>query len=59
MVKNLNGDKARGLMVFLGVFFFHKCWENLKEDIMAFFREFRSKRRFEKSIIASFISLIP
>ncbi len=40
-------------------FFFQTCWETLKEDIMAVFREFNGKRRFEKSINATFISLIP
>jgi hypothetical protein len=49
--------KPRGMMGFPWVFF-NKCWEILKEDIMAVFREFHSKRRFEKSINATFISLI-
>jgi hypothetical protein len=36
--------------------FFQTCWEVLKEDIMAVFREFHGQGSFEKSI---FISLIP
>jgi hypothetical protein len=58
VVKNLNGDTALEPYGFsLG--FFHTCWEILKEVIMAVFREFHGKGRFEKNIIATFISLIP
>ena len=58
MVKNLNGDKApRPVGFSLG--FFQTCWEVLKEDIMAVFREFCSRGSFEKIINANFISLIP
>ena len=39
--------------------FFQTCWEVLKEDIMAVFREFHDLGSFEKSFDTTFISLIP
>lgn len=38
--------------------FFQKCWEVLKEDILAVFKEFHSKQKFEKSFNATLVSLI-
>lgn len=39
--------------------FFHTCWDVLKEDIMTVFHEFYREWRFEKSLNATFIALIP
>jgi len=47
------------LTIFHWLFFFQKCWEVLKEDIMVVFKEFHGRGHFEKSINATFISLIP
>jgi hypothetical protein len=58
----LNGDNAPGLdfsLAFFFPFFFQKCREVLKEDIMAAFKEFHGRGHFEKSINATFISQIP
>jgi hypothetical protein len=35
---------------------FQTCWEILKEDIMAVFKEFHGRGSFEKSINATFTS---
>ena len=34
--------------------FFQKCWEVLKDDIMAIFKEFHNRGKFEKSFNATF-----
>ena len=39
--------------------FYHKFWDLLTVDIMAFMKEFHSRGRLSKSIDASFIALIP
>jgi hypothetical protein len=39
--------------------FIKACWVILKEDIMAVFQEIHNKGIFEKSLNATFISLIP
>jgi len=39
--------------------FFQHCWDIVKEDVMGLFLEFHSKGVFEKSLNATFISLIP
>jgi hypothetical protein len=39
--------------------FFHKCWEVVGDDIMDFFEEFHTHCKFEKSLNATFIALIP
>ncbi|XP_075092306.1 uncharacterized protein LOC107821421 [Nicotiana tabacum] len=39
--------------------FFRKCWDILKEDIMAAFNNFHSQEMFEKSFNATYIALIP
>jgi hypothetical protein len=57
VVKELQGDKSPGPDGFsLG--FVQTCWEVIKEDIMAVFRDFHSKGRFQKSLNATFIALI-
>jgi hypothetical protein len=39
--------------------FFHKCWEVVGDDVMNFFEEFHTHCKFEKSLNATFITLIP
>ena len=39
--------------------FFVKCWEIMKEDVMATFQNFHSHEIFEKSFNATYIALIP
>jgi hypothetical protein len=39
--------------------FFQKCWEFLKNDLMAIFAEFHNRGQFEKSFNATFVSLVP
>jgi hypothetical protein len=51
VVRNLNGDNAVGPDGF-SLDFFQKCWEVLKEDILAVFKEFHGRGH------ATFISLI-
>jgi hypothetical protein len=58
VVRDLNGDKALGPDGFT-MAFFKRCWDVVKEDIMAVFMEFHSRRKFEKSFNATFVSLIP
>jgi hypothetical protein len=38
---------------------FRKCWGVLKKDIMAVFSEFHNSCQFERSLNATFVSLIP
>jgi hypothetical protein len=47
VVRNFNGDKAPGPDGFF-MAFFQKYWEALK-DIMAVFKEFHSRGKFEES----------
>lgn len=56
-MRAMNGDKALGPYDF-SMAFFQTCWEVLKKDIMAIFKEFNSRGKFEKSLNATFISLI-
>jgi hypothetical protein len=58
VVLNLNADKAPGLDGFT-MSFFQKCWDVLKQDIMAVFSKFHNRRQFEKSFNATYVSLIP
>ena len=39
--------------------FFQACWSILKTDLMAVFHHFFAKVQFEKSLNATFITLIP
>jgi hypothetical protein len=58
VIKELQGDKSPGPDGFsLG--FVCTCWEVIKEDIMAVFRDFHNKGRFQKSLNTTFITLIP
>jgi hypothetical protein len=39
--------------------FFQACWDVLKIDIMNVFHEFHTEGKFERSLMATFIALIP
>ena len=39
--------------------FFHKCWSVVEKDVMAFFEHFHRHYVFERSMNASFLTLIP
>ncbi len=58
VIQNLQGDKAPGPDGFT-MAFFQKCWRIVEDDIMAFFGEVFEFCKFEKSLNATFISLIP
>jgi hypothetical protein len=58
VIRDLNGDKAPGPDGFTAAFF-QKCWDFLKTDIMDVFVEFHARGKFEKSLNATFVSLIP
>ena len=51
-------DKAIGPGEFTMVFFL-KCWEVVKEDIMKAFQNIYEHEVFERSLNATFITLIP
>ncbi|KAF5450369.1 hypothetical protein F2P56_030729 [Juglans regia] len=58
VVRKMAKDKAPGPdWFFMG--FFQTCWEVLKDDLMKVFQEFYSDRKFEKSLNATFLALIP
>jgi hypothetical protein len=54
----MNGDKAPSPNGF-SMAFFQKCWAVLKQYIMAVFLEFHNSCQFERSLNATFVSLIP
>ena len=58
VVLKMNGNKALGLDGF-SMAFFQVCWDVLRVDIMKVFGEFHVGGMFEKSLNATFISLIP
>ena len=58
VLKDLKGDKAPGPDGF-SMAFFHKCWDIVGDDVMGFFQEFYAHCKFEKSLNATFIALIP
>ena len=58
VIQNFNGDKAPGPDGF-PMAFFQACWGILKTDLMAVFHHFFTKGQFEKSLNATFITLIP
>ncbi len=39
--------------------FFKACWDVLKEDIMNVFHDFHARGKFEISLNATFVALIP
>ena len=58
MVRDLEGDKASGPDGF-SMAFFHHCWRVVERDVLAVFEEFYQHCKFEKSLNATFIALIP
>jgi len=57
-ITNLGEEKAPGPDGF-NIAFFQHCWDIVKGEVMGLFSEFHSKGVFEKSLNATFISLIP
>ena len=58
MVKELKGDKAPGPNGF-SLAFYHHCWGVVKRDVLAMFEEFYLHCKFEKSLNATFLALVP
>ena len=58
VVKELEGDKALGHDSF-STAFYHHCWKVVESDILVVFEEFYQHNKFEKSLNATFIALIP
>ena len=58
VVRDLEGDKATGPDGFTMAFYRH-CWRLVKKDVLAVFDEFFQYCKFEKSLNATFIALIP
>ena len=58
VVSDLEGDKAPGPDGFT-MTFYHHCWRVVEKDILAVFEEFFQHCKFEKSLNATFIALIP
>ena len=57
VVSDLEGDKAPDLDGFTA--FYHHCWRVVEKDVLAVFEEFFQYCKFEKSLNATFIALIP
>ena len=58
VVKELEGDKVPGPDDF-SMTFYHNCWGVVERDVLAVFEEFYNHSKFEKSLNATFIALIP
>ena len=58
VVAGFNGDKAPGPDGF-SMGFFQCCWDILNPDVMAVLNYFHGLSSFEKSLNATFVSLIP
>ncbi len=58
MIKGFSGDKASGPDGFPLSFFQH-CWSIVKDDMLAVFKDFHSQCSFERSLNATFLTLIP
>ena len=58
VVKELEGDKALSPDGF-SMAFYHHCWRVVEKDVLAVFEEFFQHCKFEKSLNATFIALIP
>ena len=58
VVRDMEGDKALGPNGF-SMAFFHHCWRVVERDVLAVFEEFYQRCKFEKSLNATFITLIP
>lgn len=58
VVKELEGDKVPSPDGF-SMAFYHHCWGVVEKDVLAVFEEFYQHSKFEKSLNATFIALIP
>ena len=58
VVREMEGDKTLGPNGFSMTFFYH-CWRVVDRDVLAVFEEFYQHYKFEKSLNATFIALIP
>ena len=58
VVRDLEGNKASGPDGFT-MAFYHHCWREVEKDVLAVFDEFFQYSKFEKSLNATFIILIP
>ena len=58
VLREMEGDKAPGRDGFI-MAFFHKCWIVVEKDVMDFFDYFHRHSMFERSMNASFLTLIP
>jgi len=58
VLQEMEGDKAPGSNDFT-MASFKKCWSVVEIDVMAFFDHFHKSSEFERSLNASFLSLIP
>ena len=58
VVRDMERDKAPGPDGF-SIAFFHHCWRVVERDVLAVFEEFHQHCKFEKSLNATFIALIP
>ena len=58
VVRDMEGDKALSPNGF-SMAFFHLSWRVVERDVLAVFEEFYQHCKFEKSLNATFIALIP
>ena len=58
VLREMESDKALGPNGFT-MAFFHKCWSVVEKDVMDFFDYFHRYSMFERSLNASFLTLIP
>ena len=58
IVREMEGDKTLGPDGFSMTFIYH-CWRVVDRDVLAVFEEFYQHYKFEKSLNATFIALIP
>ena len=57
-MKESEGDKALDPDGF-SMAFYHHCWGVVERDVLAMFVEFYQHSKFEKSLNATFVALIP
>ena len=58
VVSDLDGDKAPSPDGFM-MAFYHHCWKVMENNILAVFEELFHHCKFERSLNATFIALIP
>ena len=58
VLAEMEGEKALSPDGFI-IAFFHKCWRVVEANVMAVFKHFHRYSVFERSLNASFLSLIP